>query len=97
MLKGYKKIGYEAAQKELVAKFNEKLNELQTKFIEPTESTNDNGEDVEMDDDMDTDTESVCSDMSVENECMSDDDDYMDEDESRITYTADTTKYEIMM
>ena len=47
------------------------------------------------DDDMSNDTESVCSDMSVENECMSDDD-HMECD-SRITFNEDTGKYEIML
>ena len=63
---GYKKIGYEKAQQQLVDWFNGELNKLQAKFTAPTESTNDNGNEVEMHDEMDTDTESVCSNMSVE-------------------------------
>ena len=43
---------------------------------------------------MSSDGESVCSNMSVVNECMSDDDDYMGCDESQITFNEDTSKYE---
>ena len=46
-----------------------------------------------MDDDMSSDGESVCSNMSVVNECMSGDDDYMDD----VTSNEDTNKYEIML
>ena len=78
----------------MVAKFNARLDELQKKLNEPTETTN--VEDIEMDDDdMSNDSDSVCSNMSVENECMSDED-HMECD-SRITFNEDTGKYEIML
>ena len=81
----------------MVSKFNTRLNELQAKFNEPTETTN--IEDIEMDDDDDisNDSDSVCSTMSVENECMSDDGGHMECDESQITFNEDTGKYEIML